>query len=63
MSDISLSLAVAARRVSGIDRVWLAVAAVLLVGALLAPDQTASSIGWFSPPRCLVPCRRSARAA
>ena len=46
MSDISLSLAGAARRVSGIDRVWLAVATVLLLGALLAPDQTASSIGF-----------------
>jgi len=46
MSDISLSIAGAARRVYGIDRVWLAVAAALLLGALLAPDQTASSIGF-----------------
>lgn len=46
MSDISLSIAGAARRVSSIDRIWLAVAAALLLGALLAPQQTASSIGF-----------------
>lgn len=46
MSDISLSISGAVRRVSDIDRVWLAVAAGLLLGAILAPQQTVSSIGF-----------------
>ncbi|MBT6430455.1 MAG: permease, partial [Rhodospirillaceae bacterium] len=46
MSDISLSIAVAARRVSGIDKVWMVVAAALLLGALVVPEQTVSSIGF-----------------
>ena len=46
MSDISLSIAGAARRVYAIDRVWLAVAAALLLGAFWAPEQTNSSIGF-----------------
>ena len=46
MSDISLSIASAARRVSGIDRVWLAIATGLFLGILLAPQQTVSSLGF-----------------
>jgi uncharacterized membrane protein YraQ (UPF0718 family) len=44
MSDISLSFAGAARRVYRFDRVWLTMFAALLLGALLAPRQTLSSI-------------------
>lgn len=50
MSDISLSIAGAARgvfgRVSGIDKVWLTIAAGLVLGALLVPKQTLSSVGF-----------------
>ncbi len=46
MSDISLSISGAVRRVSHIDRVWLAVAAGLLLGAIFVPQQTVSSIGF-----------------
>jgi hypothetical protein len=50
MSDISLSIAGAARgvfgSVSGIDKVWLTIAAGLVLGALLVPQQTLSSVGF-----------------
>ncbi|MDE0943678.1 MAG: permease, partial [Alphaproteobacteria bacterium] len=46
MSDISLSLAGAARRVYSIDRVFLVVAAALLLGAFFVPEQTLSSVGF-----------------
>ena len=44
MSDISLSITGAARRVMRIDRVWLTIAAGLSLGALVLPQQTLSSI-------------------
>ncbi len=44
MSDISLSIAGAARRVYGFDRVWLTIAAGLLLGAFLVPAQTVTSV-------------------
>ena len=46
MSDISLSIAGAARRVYNIDKVWLAIAAGLLLGAVFVPQQTISSVGF-----------------
>ncbi|MDP6832848.1 MAG: permease [Alphaproteobacteria bacterium] len=46
MSDISLSIAGAAKRVTGIDKIWLTIAAGLLLGAFLVPQQTMTSIGF-----------------
>ena len=48
MSDISISIAGAAKRVTGIDKVWLTIGASLLLGAFLLPQQTISSIGFTS---------------
>ena len=44
MSDISLSIAGAARRVYSFDKVWLSIAAGLALGVVLVPEQTWSSL-------------------
>ena len=46
MSDISLSIAGAARRFTGIDKVWLTIGAGLVLGAFLVPQQTLASLGF-----------------
>ncbi len=46
MSDISLSIAGAAKRVTDIDKVWLTIGACLVLGGFLLPQQTMSSIGF-----------------
>jgi len=46
MSDISISIAGAARRVYGFDKVWLSIAAGLFLGFTLAAEQTWSSLNF-----------------
>ena len=44
MSDISLTIAGAARRVYGFDKVWLSIATGLALGVMFVPGQTWSSL-------------------
>ncbi|MDP6343789.1 MAG: permease, partial [Alphaproteobacteria bacterium] len=44
MSDIALSIAGAARRFGAVDRVWLGIGLLLLLGGLAVPQQTWESV-------------------